>query len=82
MAVIPLRPTDKAPEPVINADLVAELERLLESAKKGEVQGFLGAYIVNGVDTNYYMNDEGWLPLLYYAANVAIRELLDSPEDE
>jgi hypothetical protein len=43
--VVALRGEFHAPEPEVNGRLVEELERLLESARSGEIVGMAGTYL-------------------------------------
>jgi hypothetical protein len=61
--------------PAVDPELVSHLEMLLEHARKGEIQGYCAGYIVNGDDDNWYMADEGQIPLLSFTTRKAVHAI-------
>lgn len=76
MAVVPIKSGTvpvKAPE--IDQDLIAVLESLLEHAKAGEVRGYCAGFVIGDECDNWFMADEGYIPLLSFVTRKGLSDL-------
>lgn len=81
MAVVPIRPEDaKAPAP--DPGLINHLESLLDRAKRGEVQGYCCATVVDGEWDTWRMCDDEWGHSLFFAAHQMVKQLADDEVPE
>jgi hypothetical protein len=51
--VVALRGEFRSPEPEVNVRLIEELQRLLESARSGEIVGMAGTYLHRDKSASY-----------------------------
>lgn len=79
MNIIPIRPgVVKAPK--VDPDLVGHLKLMLDAAERGEIQGYIGGYVLDESSDFWFMAEPEWIPHLSFVTRKGLAQL-ESDDD-